>query len=89
MHVYSLYVTYSYTIYLVLIYIFQLCPASSNSGYAPEWGNKMNFSLCVNMSGFSSDSHILGYAYINNLNLSLMSHNVTCTTECNHNTRGL
>ena len=46
----------------------------------------MNISLCVNMSGFCSDSHILGYAYINILNL-LMSHmyhvpqNVTTVLE--------
>ena len=26
---------------------------------AISWGNKMNFSLSVNMSGFCSDSHIL------------------------------
>ena len=25
---------------------------------AISWGNKMNFSLCVNMLGFCSDSHI-------------------------------
>ena len=26
---------------------------------AISWGNKMNFSLCANMLGFCSDSHIL------------------------------
>ena len=26
---------------------------------AISWGNKMNFSLSANMSGFCSDSHIL------------------------------
>ena len=34
--------------------------ASGGSEYASvaiSWGNKMNFSLCANMSGFCSDSH--------------------------------
>ena len=29
------------------------------SGVAISWGNKINFSLCVNMFSFCSDSHIL------------------------------
>ena len=42
----------------------QLMLASGGSEHAQlfsvakSWGNKKNFSLCANMSGFCSDSHI-------------------------------